>query len=215
MISIWDVRAFAYRVFAFNRNTAEIGSSCFGRVFRGRDSANVGPNVAIKEFAEAPTKSKSSMQVNILRDILCDNHNNVVSFLHGGYSMTQKFCMVMELCSMNLDEFMSTRNDASTHVLTLTKHIFEALRLLKRFSILHLDIKPQNILVHNGESVVFKLADFGTALICRSGMKMISKVGSIVHMAPEILLENNGNSIEPYQADFFSFGKNNLRILIG
>jgi len=52
--------------------------------------------------------------------------------------------------------------------------------------IIHRDIKPQNIVVTNGESgIVLKLADFGLAKNIDPKMRMVSAAGTLLYMPPE------------------------------
>ncbi|XP_048569339.1 serine/threonine-protein kinase PRP4 homolog isoform X3 [Triticum urartu] len=73
-----------------------------------------------------------------------------------------------------------------TAVRTYSKQLFIALKLLKDCSILHCDIKPDNILV-NGSKNLLKLCDFGSAL--PAGINDITPIlVSRFYRAPEIIL---------------------------
>jgi serine/threonine protein kinase len=83
--------------------------------------------------------------------------------------------------------------------------ILNALEFLHDRSLVHRDLKPQNILKHNG---VWKLADFG---LISQDKKILSKTittsknayGTTMYCAPEQVVEFN--RITP-QADIYSFG---------
>ena len=69
-------------------------------------------------------------------------------------------------------------------VLTLLEHLLEALLAAHSASVLHLDIKPANVLVDSGGGYV--LTDFGIAQAPRSGKKMaMAGFGSVGWQAPE------------------------------
>ncbi|VAH95164.1 unnamed protein product [Triticum turgidum subsp. durum] len=73
-----------------------------------------------------------------------------------------------------------------TAVRTYSKQLFIALKHLKDCSILHCDIKPDNILV-NGSKNLLKLCDFGSAL--PAGINDITPIlVSRFYRAPEIIL---------------------------
>ena len=71
--------------------------------------------------------------------------------------------------------------------------------------ILHLDIKPHNILLdHNFNP---KLSDFGLAKLCskeQSAVIMTAARGTMGYIAPEMLSRNFGNV--SYKSDVYSFG---------
>ena len=84
-------------------------------------------------------------------------------------------------------------------VIKLAKDMCAALKLCKKFDIVHRDIKPQNIFVSpNGD---FKLGDFGVAKTVEKTTGG-TKVGTYKYMAPEVY--NN----QPYgsAADIYSLG---------
>mmetsp|Transcript_16398 Transcript_16398/g.1466 ORF Transcript_16398/g.1466 Transcript_16398/m.1466 type:complete len:128 (-) Transcript_16398:177-560(-) len=85
-------------------------------------------------------------------------------------------------------------------VMNLYKQLLIGFTSLVKSNILHRDIKPGNIIFHNGEA---KLADFGFCKAMPSRSDMTSTmVGSPIYMAPEVLLG------KPYdaKADLWSLG---------
>ncbi len=86
---------------------------------------------------------------------------------------------------------------------TVTKigsDISKALDILSKNSIIHRDVKLENIFIsQNGD---FKLGDFGTARIIEKTVDNRTKTGTYMYMAPEVIRS------EPYgaQADIYSLG---------
>ena len=80
--------------------------------------------------------------------------------------------------------------------------------------ILHLDIKPQNILLD--EDFCLKISDFGLAKICQrkdSTVSILGTRGTIGYMAPEVF--NRAFSGVSYKSDVYSYGMLILEMIGG
>ena len=83
--------------------------------------------------------------------------------------------------------------------LKIFSQILTAMQTIVNMDIIHRDVKPENILIHNG---VYKLADFGFCRKLNKGETDRTRVGSPIYMAPEILFDR------PYdnRCDIYSLG---------
>uniref|UniRef100_A0ACD5WCP2 Uncharacterized protein n=1 Tax=Avena sativa TaxID=4498 RepID=A0ACD5WCP2_AVESA len=81
--------------------------------------------------------------------------------------------------------------------------------------IVHLDIKPANLLVSTAGEV--KLADFGIAkVLSRAGEQCNSYLGTTAYLSPERFdPEAHGGHYDPHAADVWSFGVTILELLMG
>ena len=82
------------------------------------------------------------------------------------------------------------------------------MRTLVDLDIIHRDVKPENILFHNG---MIKLGDFGFCRKLEKGSTTRTRVGSPIYMAPEILFD------KPYDSacDVYSLGVLLYELLYG
>ena len=67
----------------------------------------------------------------------------------------------------------------------ILKQLLEAFQVLNKYNIMHRDIKPDNILMHNGN---IKMADFGFCKPLENANDLVqTMLGSPIYMAPEVI----------------------------
>ena len=66
---------------------------------------------------------------------------------------------------------------------------------MHNMGIMHCDLKPENILMESKslDNLEIKLTDFGFAKFFQPGQKYKTRAGSLVFMAPEVLLRKYYN----------------------
>jgi serine/threonine-protein kinase PRP4 len=108
------------------------------------------------------------------------------SFDHKGH-----LCIVFEHMSKNLRDLL--KEETNGHGLTLSavriyaKQMFSGLQHLKKCDVIHLDLKPDNVLVSEDKKTI-KLADFGTAVDKKDPIERTEYLVSRFYRAPEIIL---------------------------
>jgi serine/threonine-protein kinase PRP4 len=108
------------------------------------------------------------------------------SFDHKGH-----LCIVFEHMSKNLRDLL--KEETNGHGLTLsavriyTKQMLSGLQHLKKCDVIHLDLKPDNVLVSEDKKTI-KLADFGTAVDKKDPIERTEYLVSRFYRAPEIIL---------------------------
>lgn len=108
------------------------------------------------------------------------------SFDHKGH-----LCIVFEHMSKNLRDLL--KEETNGHGLTLSavrvyaRQMFLGLQHLQNCQVIHLDLKPDNVLVSEDKKTV-KLADFGTAVDKRDIIERTEYLVSRFYRAPEIIL---------------------------
>lgn len=192
---------FNVQSFIYNRDSGECGTGAFSNVYRGY-IAGTDTIVAIKEFKD---EANNTEEIANLRKL--SSHNNIISLLHWGFSWTGVFCLVTDFCQTTLDKAMT---DAQQQVLSQINSIViqlaDALRYMKKNSVVHLDLKPSNLLIANERLI--KVCDFGSSRTVTKKMAVIKPAGGTPHyMSPEVLKEDPGNTTNPYQCDIWAFGK--------
>lgn len=74
-----------------------------------------------------------------------------------------------------------------------------ALEDLHNKGIVYRDLKPENILLNNDGYAI--LADLGLATFCKKGQMLSSIVGTLTHLAPEVL-----DKCYSVECDYWSLG---------
>jgi len=170
-----------------------LGKGVFAKVV-GATDITTQRQVAIKivrnveMMTKAATKEMEFLQKLTSADP--DGKKHVVrldrSFNHKGH-----LCMVFEQLSINLrDVLKKFGRDVGIHlkaVRSYAQQIFVGLNLLEKCEIIHLDLKPDNILVDESRSML-KLCDLGSAIDSYDGSKISEELVSRFYRAPEIML---------------------------
>ncbi len=108
------------------------------------------------------------------------------SFDHKGH-----LCIVFEHMSKNLRDLL--KEETNGHGLSLpavrtyARQMFLGLQHLQNCQVIHLDLKPDNVLVSPDKKII-KLADFGTAVDKRDQIERTEYLVSRFYRAPEIIL---------------------------
>lgn len=213
-----------------------IGAGSFGRVYKiYRDELNNRFYSALK-YISIPSEENEVKQLradgmddasistyygslaeNVSQEITLMNrlkgNTNVISFEDSrvipkpggvGYDIFIRMELLESLTNRTVEHPLSTEE-----VVKLGLNICSALKLCAKNSIIHRDIKPDNIFISpNGD---YKLGDFGIARHLESAATFMSKKGTYTYMAPEVYKG------EKYGAtcDIYSLGLVMYRLLNG
>nr|KAG5707946.1 hypothetical protein BaRGS_031677 [Batillaria attramentaria] len=169
------------------------GQGVFSNVVRARDIARGNQDVAIKIIRNNEMMHKTGLKelefLRKLNDADPDDRFHCLR-LYRHFFHKNHLCLVFESLSMNLREVLKKYGkDIGLHIKAVrsyTQQLLLALKLLRRCSILHADIKPDNILV-NESKLVLKLCDFGSASHV-SENDITPYLVSRFYRAPEIIM---------------------------
>ncbi|GBP13897.1 hypothetical protein EVAR_10466_1 [Eumeta japonica] len=170
-----------------------VGQGVFANVVRAEDKQQGNQEVAIKISRCNDLMFKTGIrEIELLKKINeADPHNKyhcirfLDSFVNKGH-----LCLVLEPLSMDLrmvlKKFGKKCGINISALVTYSKQLLLALKLLKKLKILHADIKPDNILVNEKRNVI-KLCDFGSASKADDN-DLTPYLVSRFYRAPEIIL---------------------------
>ena len=214
-----------------------LGKGAFGEVYltskQGSKEKFATKKIDKKFTLNPKAKKYLDNEIGILRDI---DHPNIVK-LYDVKETSQFYYLVTEYCNGGglsdcLEQYQEKHNKAFAEEIVqyLMKQIVSALRYLHNKTILHRDIKLDNILVHfeneedrrnkNMLKAKVKMIDFGFARYLKKEELAYSTLGSPINMDPGILRKLNkmAHSNEygyDEKADIWSLGTICYEMLIG
>jgi len=127
---------------------------------------------------------------------------------HQAWMEENRLYIQIELCSFTLDTEIKKGALSVKRRYKLLREILLALGFIHRNSMVHLDIKPENIFVKNDQ---YKLGDFG--LVSKVGYNKDVEEGDSRYMSMELL--NAGNCDDLTKNDIFSMGVTMYQICSG
>jgi len=179
-----------------------LGSGATAKVFLG-ESVETGEPVAIKEidyarfqYLGAKQKQLLESEIQIMKSLSQFKHENILT-LYDEFSFDNNDgnhyqYLILEYCNGNdFDKYLKHNHGAPMNE-DKARHFMiqfaRGLRLLRFHNVSHRDLKPQNMLLHQGadQRTVLKIADFGFAKILETQDLAATHCGSPLYMAPEI-----------------------------
>jgi serine/threonine protein kinase len=188
----WEIKADEIKV-NYNDSTSKLGSGAFGVVYKGKCR---GTDVAVKVLNSVSQKQIDEFkhEVSILAKL---RHENILLFL-GACFEGSKPTIVMEYMP-NGSVYHAIRKDgglAFKRKMMIARDTALGMYWLHKEGILHLDLKPGNLLLTSNYSV--KIADFGLS----QPLGNVQSVGGTPnYMAPEMF-----DGICDEKSDIYSFG---------
>ncbi len=191
------------RIFERYEILSKIDSGGMAEVYLGQDLQQ-NKKVAIKILHEAYSANKNFIarfqkEAQILTKL---KNSNIVSVYDWGHSGSLYF-IVMEYVSGESLNKLIERNGHLTPKQTaaIAGKVCDALAAAHSGSLIHRDIKPQNIIISDGDIV--KLTDFGIAKIVADDLtKTMNILGTSHYVSPE---QAQGKILD-YRSDIYSLG---------
>ncbi|NXK96391.1 SPEG kinase, partial [Formicarius rufipectus] len=147
------------------------------------------------KFIPGRTKAKQSArrELHILSQL---DHERIV-FFHDAFEKKNAVIMVMELCAEEelLDRMVRKPSVCESEVRSYMRQVLEGICYLHQHSVLHLDIKPENLLMADLSSEQVRICDFGNAQMLTPEEPQYCKYGTPEFVGPEIVNQTPVSSV--------------------
>lgn len=186
----------------------KIGEGSYGIVYDAVDN-RLGKRVAIKKIKTKYVKSsKVQWQAKIEANGLLSlrDHPNIVDLVDLLLAEDAIYIIMEHVQGQTLKNLISTKKVSNTE--KLFTQILSALDFAHKKSIMHLDIKPANILVESPLNV--KVVDFGISKTL-GALDEGETIGTPIYMSPEQI---NAEKLDA-KSDIYSIGMTMLTTVIG
>ncbi|WP_437961551.1 AAA family ATPase [Sorangium sp. So ce119] len=195
-----------------------LGEGGFGAVFRGHDEA--GNDAAIKIFKDVSAQNVGQLfaQQNEIEALLRLRHPSLVKLSSYGVLDGVGLYLAMELVrGETLDRYLARMGSLDTiEALRIARRVAEALAHCHALNVLHLDLKPSNIVLTDPYEPRLKILDFGLATLTVSFQPEHTRVnaGTIAYLAPECLKQGALGRPSP-RMDLYAVGVMLYELLAG
>jgi wee1-like protein kinase len=194
----------------------EIGSGSFGRVYKCKHNLDklfyAVKKIPIRLSTER-AKEKALQEAYTLAACTSLDDTYIIKY-HNAWIEKSYLYLIMELCDCSLSEYIDRVSDITeTQLKKIFRDICKGLKKLHEHNIVHLDIKPENILFSFNHK--FKIGDLGLARITTNIYGDIPE-GDSRYLAPELMKtipEGSDSMLDLTKADIFSLGCTVLEIM--
>jgi eukaryotic-like serine/threonine-protein kinase len=153
----------------------------------------------VAEIADPSSLQRFKQEAKILAQL---DHPGVIKILDFGVAEKVFYISFEHFAALSLRAWLTTKPLSREQKISVLYQISQALAAVHRLTIVHRDVKPENILLNH--EMIAKLADFGLAQMADAGRltDKNSVMGTPAYLAPEQI---RGEALTP-AADVFAFG---------
>ncbi|XP_063371718.1 serine/threonine-protein kinase ULK3-like [Cydia amplana] len=171
--------------------TEKLGSGSYSTVYKAYTKVGGRAIVAVKCVEKSRVRGAAAdnliTEIRLLKTL---SHPHIVAMREFSWDDRNIYIITEYCCGGDLSKYIRRYGRVpEKQVLYFLQQLASALKFLREKGVVHMDLKPHNLLLHKGSDgkYILKVADFGFArfLSDESRQKMVR--GSPLYMAPEML----------------------------
>ncbi|XP_077349833.1 serine/threonine-protein kinase SBK1-like, partial [Lithobates pipiens] len=162
----------------------ELGSGAYGSVLLVKDKES-NQKIALKIMPKRKTSENKFLREFSVSSYL-SSHPNIIRSFDMVFQTQDHFMFAQEVAPLGDLFFLITPHVGlpEVKVKRCAMQISNALEFISKIGLVHMDVKPENVLVFDQECHCVKITDFGISRV--KGTVIRFKVGSTSYMAPEV-----------------------------
>lgn len=206
----------------YDASQRPLGAGAMGTVYLGRNCQDSHDLVAIKQVNPAYASLQPIRDRARLEASLAFRHRNLVEMIgccEDGNLRGPMFIISRLVQGVTIDRYVNrtfaNRDDRVERIIKCIFPVLDALDYIHSKGIIHLDIKPSNIMVENGSNI--RLMDLGIAYThAHPGMTASGLLGTPGYAAPEQYIQP-GQTTLPFDAttDIYQLGATLYELISG
>ncbi|CAG9577460.1 unnamed protein product [Danaus chrysippus] len=173
--------------------TEKLGSGSYSTVYKAYTKVGARSVVAVKCVDKSRVKHSGAAIDNLITEIRLLKtlrHPHIVHMKEFTWDAKNIYIITEYCCGGDLSKYIHKYGRVPEHqVLYFLQQLASALKFLREEGVVHMDLKPHNLLLHkdSDNKYLLKVADFGFAQhLTEESMRSVR--GSPLYMAPEMIL---------------------------
>ncbi|RMD96081.1 MAG: hypothetical protein D6812_17780 [Deltaproteobacteria bacterium] len=190
----------------------QIGRGGMGHVYLAKDNL-LGRLMAYKVISMECEEDQKAIGylMKEARSTAALNHPHIVTLYDVGKEGDNYFLAMEFVEGETLKALIKQSRLTIPQVLTIFMQLCDALRYAHENKILHLDVKPSNIMCRKGPQICTKLMDFGLARVMQARGSQTTARYTPFYVSPEQILNRNID----HRSDIYSLGVTLFEALVG
>jgi len=190
----------------------ELGTGCTGAVLQAT-CRKTGRLAAVKMYHKTEMKSGQLAHMRAERDALAGlSHPGIVRLVNVFESDSTVHTVMEHLAGGEVFARLAEKGRfTEAKAAGVARQVLRAMAYLHARSIVHRDVKLENLMYDSSSNDTVKIIDFGFATKLTEGAKLTETVGTLQYVAPEVLLNQEYDE----KADVWSFGTVMYTLLTG
>lgn len=160
--------------------------------------------ILLKDECELINYEKFLTEIKILQKL---DHQNIIRYFECFEDEKRVYSILEKVEGGELfDELFMKKSVSERNAASIIKQLLSCVSYLHDQGIVHRDLRPENIMLEQGESfVLVKVVDFGSATAFGPSIRLDEMIGSAFYLAPEMAKSNYSELVDEWSLGVILF----------